>query len=438
MTALHEGDRISNYILEQRVGSGSFGEVWRARHHVFTEVVAIKVPTDPQYVRNLQREGVAVHGLRHPNIVRALDLDPYGSPPYLVMEYVDGPSLRQVINQLQMEFPIDVAVTILRGMLQALGAAHEGNLIHRDVKPANILLNCPLEKIEEITEQAVKVTDFGLGQAGGVTTQSIMQSGSMLTEGGRSISGTLAYMSPEQKEGKEVDGRSDLYACGIVLFEMLTGERPQGWENPSSLRPEVPAALDEVFRRAYTRWERRFSSAAEMLGALASAQGAPPVSAARAVGRNGRLHCPACNLRVQDIDQFCIRCGQQLVEHVPRCPQCRGFVQRNDRYCIFCGCDLQERRPAGERDVMMAGWDFGIFILVLILGLAGILLGVLALVFKVIGGVLGGIARIFRGHPKATPASPGRGKGRVCPQASCRHIEHRPARFCSQCGQPLE
>ena len=228
MTALHEGDRISNYILEQQVGSGSFGEVWRARHHVFTEVVAIKVPTDPQYVRNLQREGVAVHGLRHPNIVRALDLDPYGSPPYLVMEYVDGPSLRQVIDRLQDEFPINVAVTILRGMLHALGAAHEGDLIHRDVKPANILLNCPLERIEEITEQAVKVTDFGLGQAGGVTAQSIMQSGSMLTEGGRSISGTLAYMSPEQKEGKEVDGRSDLYACGIVLFEMLTGERPQG------------------------------------------------------------------------------------------------------------------------------------------------------------------------------------------------------------------
>ena len=79
------------------MGAGSFGEVWRARHHVFGEFVAIKIPTDPKFVRNLQREGVAVHGLRHPNIVRAIDLDPYADPPYLVMEYVDGPSLRQVI-----------------------------------------------------------------------------------------------------------------------------------------------------------------------------------------------------------------------------------------------------------------------------------------------------------------------------------------------------
>ena len=87
---------------------------------------------------------------------------------------------------------------------------------------------------------------------------------------------------------------------------------------------------------------------------------------------------------------------------------------------------------------MMAGWDFGIFILVLVLGLAGLLLGVLALIFKVIGGVLGWIAGLFRGHPKAIPQHSGRSAARVCPQESCRHVEHRPARFCSQCGQRLE
>ena len=95
MASLREGDRIHNYLLEARVGAGSFGEVWRARHHIFGEVVAIKIPTDPQYVRNLQREGVAIHGLRHPNIVRAIDMDPYADPPYLIMEYIDGPSLRE-------------------------------------------------------------------------------------------------------------------------------------------------------------------------------------------------------------------------------------------------------------------------------------------------------------------------------------------------------
>ena len=93
MNTLREGDRISNYLLERQVGAGSFGEVWRARHHVFGDVVAIKIPTDAQYVRNLQREGVAIHGLRHPNIVRAVDMDPYGDPPYLVMEYIPGKRL---------------------------------------------------------------------------------------------------------------------------------------------------------------------------------------------------------------------------------------------------------------------------------------------------------------------------------------------------------
>ncbi|HNQ24783.1 MAG TPA: serine/threonine-protein kinase [Phycisphaerae bacterium] len=341
MATLQAGDRISNYILEQQVGMGSFGEVWRARHHVFGDAVAIKVPTDPQFVRNLQREGVAVHGLRHPNIVRAIDLDPYATPPYLVMEYIDGPSLREATDALKAQFPIPAAVVILRGILRALTAAHEQNVIHRDIKPANILLSCPLEKIGAITEQAVKVTDFGLGHAGGVTTQSIMQSGSMLTEEGRSIAGTLAYMSPEQKEGKDLDARSDLYSCGIVLFEMLTGERPQGTDELHGMRPEVPPFLDEVFRRSYTRLEKRYASAAEMLAGLEERGGAHVVVPAAPVRRGGRLSCPACEFGVGERDQFCIRCGQQLVEHVPRCRHCQGYVQREDRFCIWCGKSLE-------------------------------------------------------------------------------------------------
>ncbi len=114
MLTLGEGDRISNYLLETRLGAGSFGEVWRARHHVFDDVVAIKIPTDPQYVRNLQREGVAVHGLHHPNIVRAIDLDPYADPPYFVMEYVDGPSLREVIDSHRATFPVSAAIAVIR------------------------------------------------------------------------------------------------------------------------------------------------------------------------------------------------------------------------------------------------------------------------------------------------------------------------------------
>lgn len=342
MSQRREGERISNYLLESRLGAGSFGEVWRARHHVFGDLVAIKVPMDAQYVRNLQREGVAIHGLRHPNVVRAIDLDPYADPPYLVMEYVDGPSLRAVIDEQGISFPIRAAVTIIRGILQALTAAHAGGLIHRDVKPANVLLHQPPEDLAAVSEQSVKVTDFGLGQVGGATTQSIMQSGSLLTQEGRSIAGTLAYMSPEQKEGRELDGRSDLYACGIILFEMLTGERPQGGELPSSLRAEVPAELDAVFRRCYTRLEKRYGSASEMVAALSGAageHGAPPPSPRRM--RGAGVICPACRQAVHRDDQFCIHCGQQLVESVPRCTACQAYVHPSDRFCIFCGNDLR-------------------------------------------------------------------------------------------------
>ncbi len=341
MVTLREGDRISNYLLEVRLGAGSFGEVWRARHHVFGDLVAIKIPTDAQFVRNLQREGVAIHGIRHPNIVRAIDLDPYAEPPYYVMEYVEGPSLREAIDRYGVEFPIDAAVAIIRGILQALAASHAANLIHRDVKPANILLSHPLDTLASISEQAVKVTDFGLGRVGGDTTQSIMQSGSLLTEDGKSIAGTLAYMSPAQKEGRELDPRSDLYACGIVLFEMLTGERPAGADAPSALRPEVPASLDEIFRGSYTRLERRYGSAQEMLSAVTSG-GTAPAATPLPTAAGGGSRCPACERWVHADDNYCIQCGRQLVERVPRCPraECRAYVHRNDRFCIRCRADL--------------------------------------------------------------------------------------------------
>src|SRR5262245_44572053 len=104
--------RISEYILDQRLGAGTFGEVWRARHHVWADqMVAIKIPTDPQYIRNLQREGAALHGLEHDNIVQARGFDPYADPPYLVMEYVPGMSLRTLIAQKSLR-PED-AVSIL-------------------------------------------------------------------------------------------------------------------------------------------------------------------------------------------------------------------------------------------------------------------------------------------------------------------------------------
>ncbi len=351
MMAPKAGDRISNYLLEELVGSGSFGQVWRARHHVLDEVVAVKLLTDSQYVRNFRLEGVVVHGLNHPNIVRAIDIDPYADIPYMIMEYVDGPSLRKVIEDHPAGLPIEACVTVLSGVLGALAAADDAGLVHRDVKPANILLRLPDGDLSTLKLEGVKLTDFGLGKAAAITKTSLLQSGSLVTEEGRNIAGTLVYMSPEQRAGAPLDGRSDLFSCGVVLFEMLTGSAPTGGDMPSTIRPEVPPYLEEVFRKAYTRVERRFVSARAMLAALEQGrfktEGAPKARVIGGAAGYGRVvgaaprTCPTCNRPVQGDDNFCIHCGQQLVSQVPRCSACRAFVSRSDHYCIFCGEPLQ-------------------------------------------------------------------------------------------------
>ncbi len=349
MSTCQAGDRINNYLLQEHIGTGSFGVVWKARHHVFDEVVAIKIPTAAAYVQCLRREGVVIHGLRHGNIVRALDLDPFATPPYLIMEYVDGPSLRAVIDAHPGGLPTAAAVEILRGVLAALGVAHQGGIIHRDIKPANILLHLGDRDVGTVVRDDVKVADFGLGTVGGLTTASLMQSGSLPSAEGRGITGTLAYMSPEQRDGQEVDARSDLYACGVVLFELLTGVRPQGHDLPSALRPDIPAALDDVFRRCYTRLEKRFTRAADVAAALRLDPAATGCGGPRRPPHLGRSAtaplCKNCGNRVADDDQFCIQCGNQLVDTVLCCPSCQATVDPDDNYCITCGSTL----PAGTR-----------------------------------------------------------------------------------------
>src|SRR3954453_1030741 len=132
--------RISEYVLDTRLGAGTFGEVWRAHHHVWTDqLVAIKIPTDAQYVRNLQHEGAAIHGLAPPNSGRPMGFDPYADPPYLTMEFVPGSSLRPLIQKRNLK-PQDV-IAIMRQVLAGLSYAHSQGIIHRDVKPENILVH---------------------------------------------------------------------------------------------------------------------------------------------------------------------------------------------------------------------------------------------------------------------------------------------------------
>jgi serine/threonine protein kinase len=212
------------------------------------------------------------------------------------------------------------------------------------------------------------VADFGLGRAAtAMTAGSIAYSASLDSAAGREIAGTLDYMAPEQRAGQPVDARADLYACGVVLYELLTGERPAGTDVPSDLNPSVPKYLDEVFRHSYARLDKRYASAEEFAKALvgptpppipsghttAEALGGqryvpvPPVPGRSAAApakltfnAAGHASCPQCRQGVDGTDQFCMHCGIQLVENVRRCPQCGAYPDASDQYCIFCGQTL--------------------------------------------------------------------------------------------------
>ncbi len=360
MRTCQSGDRIHNYVLQEMIGTGTFGQVWRAKHHIFNEQVAVKIPSDPQFVRYLQKEGLVLHGLRHVNIVRILDLDPFAEVPYIIMEYVEGPTLREAIEQYPKGLAKLVVVEIFRGILSALTAAHASGIVHCDIKPANILLGTGQEDISAIRVEQVKVSDFGLGKIGGLTTASMIQSGSF-AEDDRRLSGTIPYMSPEQRDGKDVDTRSDLYSCGVVLFEMLTGERPQGTDLPSHVRSSVDPSWDAIFEKCYARLDRRYRRAEDILDDLRRAfphangldevvpdsepdshDSPEPLPLGQENTRSSQiLSCPSCGRSVGVEDQFCIHCGDQLVDIVPKCLVCQAYVYRSDKYCIGCGTKIE-------------------------------------------------------------------------------------------------
>jgi hypothetical protein len=262
------GDR---YQLEERIASGGAAVVWRAFDETLARTVAIKLlhphhATDEVVVERFERESVAAAQLNHPNAVRIYDTGREDELVYLVMEHVDGPSLRQVLQRRPQLDCIAVAA-IGEQVAAALGEAHAHGLVHRDVKPANILI---------ASDGTVKVTDFGIAKA--------LDSEATLTTPG-TVVGTAAYVAPEQLEEGQVDARADVYALGVVLYECLTGRPAFAGDTPTAtaamrlthellpprqLRADVPRLLDDVIVRS-TRNDRtaRYSDGSVMAAALA-------------------------------------------------------------------------------------------------------------------------------------------------------------------------
>jgi tetratricopeptide (TPR) repeat protein/predicted Ser/Thr protein kinase len=242
---LSVGDRLGPYEILAPIGEGGMGDVYKARDTRLDRVVAIKVAKD-QFTERFEREAHLVAALNHPHICQLYDV----GTNYVVFEYIDG-------AQLKGPMPAAEAMRVGLQIVEALEEAHKHGIIHRDLKPANILL----------TTHGVKVLDFGLAKQSreGQAPDDETQTSELTRVGG--VMGTPAYMAPEQWQGKPADARSDIYAFGCVLYELLTGNRP-GRER----MPVKPAALEAVVRKCLADDPaKRFQAAAELKAALANA-----------------------------------------------------------------------------------------------------------------------------------------------------------------------
>jgi len=283
------GRSLAKVVLQQRLGRGGMADVYRGQHTGLNRPVAVKVlhsflAEEAARLARFHAEAQVVAGLRHPNIVQVFDFDIADDRPYIVMEWLDGPPLDQYLDHTHAagrRLPPETTARLITALASALDYAHARNLVHRDVKPANVVLRREAGRLDLDASLPLDVepvlTDFGVAR---------LQQAAALSS---TLSGTPAYLSPEQAQGKPVDARADVYSLGVVLYELLAGhplfeaagEAPDGnvlalllkhISEPPPRIAEVSAAVWAVTARALAKApEQRFARAGDLAEALLDA-----------------------------------------------------------------------------------------------------------------------------------------------------------------------
>jgi serine/threonine-protein kinase len=325
------GDRVLSYIIERELGEGGMGAVYLGRHTVLNQTVAIKalsplLARDQALRERFIQEANIQAGLRHPGLVQVLTAEMEGEQPSLVMEYIEGKSLSEVL-ELRGPLPIDDAIKIMEQVFSAVGYAHRQSVIHRDLKPSNVMV---------MANGEAKVTDFGIAKVLG---------SSKLTRTGTAM-GSAHYMSPEQiRRPETVDVRSDIYSLGCVFYEVLTGRPPFGEKDASgtesdfeikeghirgqipelhSLRPDIPDWLARLVMQLLEKEpEQRPDSCELVLERMMQSGG-------RAAGRSldktilatGQSGSSAISGQSGNVPRFCTKCGAPNAQSMKFCTGC--------------------------------------------------------------------------------------------------------------------
>ena len=361
---------LPNYEVTGTLGMGGMGVVYLGKHNTLNRQVAIKVLLEnlthnPQIRKRFVQEAELMDTLQHSNIVRLYD---FTTDPRLclIMEYVDGRGLDRMIGEEVGPIPYEKALPLFVQILEGIGYAHSKGIIHRDIKPSNILVS---------KDGIVKITDLGIAKIAG-------QKG--MTKTGTKI-GTLYYMSPEQVQGEEADLRSDIYALGMTLYEMLAGRLPfdEGGDtsefqimlsitgraehlDPREHYPHIPEWLVDIVQKATSKNAGdRFQTCLEFLQTIqqhasefgsesgfwtekvastprqeTQAVHSPIPQSGTPAPESGEI-CPKCGSKVKDEMEFCGECGANLMQ---KCHGCSASIRWHRKYCPKCGIDIKKRQ----------------------------------------------------------------------------------------------